>query len=107
MKHEIKEGVYMGEELKYAVMLIHCGELRIKYVDIDTTFTGSLIEKNNQYLILLNSRLSAEYNLKKLLHEVKHIRHINTNIDKDLCENEAKEFENYPVDHSQLVNFID
>ena len=28
----------MGEELKYAVMLIHCGELRIKYIDMDTTF---------------------------------------------------------------------
>ena len=41
----------MGEELRYATMLVHCGELQIKYVDIDTTFTGSLIEKNNQYLI--------------------------------------------------------
>lgn len=96
----------MDEGLRYAIMLLHCGELLIKYIDMDTTFTGSLIEKNGQYVIILNARMSAEYNLKKLLHEVKHIRHINTNIDKNLCENEAKEFENYPVDHSQLVNFI-
>lgn len=96
----------MGEDLKYATILVHCGELQIKYVDIDTTFTGSLIEKNDQYVIILNSRLSAEYNYKKILHEVKHLKHIRSNIDKRLCEDEAENFENYPVDYNQLVNFI-
>ena len=97
----------MGEELKYATMLIHCGELRIKYVDMDTTFTGSLIEKNGQYMILLNARMSVEYNFKKLLHEVKHLKHIRSKLDKHLCETDATNFENYPVDYNQLVNFID
>ena len=56
----------MGEELRYATMLVHCGELQIKYVDMDTTFTGSLMEKNGQYIIILNARMSAEFNFKKL-----------------------------------------
>lgn len=96
----------MGEELRYAIMLMHCGELKIKYVDMDVSFTGSLIEKNGYNLILLNSRLSVEYNMQKLLHEVKHLKHINK-LNKHICEKEAEEFENYPVDYSQLVNFID
>ena len=97
----------MQEELKYAAMLLHCGELQINYIDIDIAFTGSLIEKNGQYVIILNSRLSAEYNLKKLLHEIKHLKHIRTKINKNYCEDEANDFENYPVDYNQLVNFID
>lgn len=97
----------MGKELRYATMLLHCGELQIKYVDMDTTFTGSLIEKNGQYVIILNSRLSAEYNLKKLLHEIKHLKHIRTKMNKHYCEDEANDFENYLVDYAQLVNFID
>ena len=97
----------MGEELKYATMLVHCGELQIKYIDMDTTFTGSLIENNGQYMILLNARMSVEYNFKKLLHEVKHLKHIKTKLDKHLCEAEAESFENCPVDYNQLDNFID
>ena len=73
----------MGDELKYAAMLVHCGELQIKYIDMDTTFTGSLIENNGQYMILLNARMSVEYNFKKLLHEVKHLKHIKTKLDKN------------------------
>ena len=97
----------MGEELKYATMLVHCGELRIEYIDMDTSFTGSLTEKNDQYVMILNSRLSAEYNFKKLLHEIKHLKHIKSKLNNHLCEEEAKNFESYPVDYSQLVNFID
>ena len=41
----------MGEELRYATLLMCTGELQIKYVDMDTTFTGSLVEKNGQYVI--------------------------------------------------------
>lgn len=95
----------MGEELRYAIMLVHCGELQIKYIDIDTTFTGSLIEKNGQYVIILNARMSAEYNLKKILHEVKHLKHINSNLDKYICEKEATAFED--IDYSNILNFID
>lgn len=97
----------MGEELRYATLLMCTGELQIKYIDMDISFTGSLIEKNGQYVIILNSRLSAEYNLKKLLHEIKHLKHIRTKINKNYCEDEANDFENYPVDYNQLVNFID
>ena len=97
----------MDEGLRYAIMLLHCGELLIKYIDMDTTFTGSLIEKNGQYVIILNARMSAEYNLKKLLHEVRHLKHIRTKMNKRYCEDEANYFENYLVDYAQLVNFID
>lgn len=97
----------MGEELRYATLLMCTGELQIKYVDMDTTFTGSLVEKNGQYVIILNARMSAEYNLKKLLHEVRHLKHIRTKMNKRYCEDEANYFENYLVDYAQLVNFID
>ena len=51
--------------------------------------------------------MSAEYNLKKLLHEVRHLKHIRTKMNKRYCEDEANYFENYLVDYAQLVNFID
>lgn len=95
----------MGEELRYATMLVHCGELQIKYVDMDTTFTGSLIEKNGQYIIILNARMSAEFNFKKLLHEVKHLKHINNRLDKYMCEKEAIAFED--INYSNIKDFID
>ena len=38
----------MGEELRYATMLVHCGALQIKYVDMYTNFIGSLKKKNGE-----------------------------------------------------------
>ena len=97
----------MGDELKYAIMLMHCGELQIQYIDMDVSFTGSLTEMNGQYVIVLNSRMTSEFNTRKVMHEIKHIQHTKGTKDKQTCEQEAEEFENYLVDYSQLVNFID
>ena len=42
---------------------------------------------------------------KKLLHEVKHLKHINNRLDNYMCEKEAIAFED--KDYSNIKNFID
>lgn len=86
--------------------MIISGELMIKYVNLDTTFTGNIIRSNEQILILLNNNLSYEYNLRKLIHELKHIEHLGKNKDIYTCEKESKRTEENPVELLQLVNFI-
>lgn len=96
----------MEEIIRNAIKMMRTGELIIKYVNLDTTFTGSILKNNEQILILLNNNLSYEYNIKKLLHELKHIKHLGTNKEIIKCEEEAKKAEINPVAIKQLVNFI-
>lgn len=56
--------------INYAIKQTPSGDLRIVFRDLDVSFTGASLCKNNQNLIILNSRYSLEYNLKKLLHEL-------------------------------------
>lgn len=42
---------------------------------------------------------------KKLLHEVKHLKHINNKLDKYICEKEVIVFED--IDYSNIKDFID
>ena len=49
--------------------------------------------------------MSSEYNFKKLLHEVKHLKHINNRLDKYICKKEAIAFEY--IDYWNIENFID
>ncbi|OOM69511.1 hypothetical protein [Clostridium sp. BL-8] len=92
--------------LKKTIQMINCGELRIVYKEVDYTFTGVTINKNEQTVIILNSKYSYEYNLNKLIHEITHIRQIKENISVKECEKQAEETENNPVAKKQLVNFI-
>lgn len=93
-------------DLNKIYKMIISNELIIKYVNLDTTFTGNIIKCNEQIVILLNSNLSYEYNLKKLIHELKHIEHLGKNKNIDKCEKESKRTEENPVELLQLVNFI-
>lgn len=96
----------MEELIRNAIKMMRTGELTIKYVNLDTTFTGSIIKNNEQIVILLNNNLSYEYNIKKLIHELEHIKHLGTNKELKECEEEAEKAEVNPVDIKQLVNFI-
>lgn len=96
----------MENLIRNAIKMIRTGELVIKYINLDPTFTGSIMKNNEQITILLNNNLSYEYNIRKLLHELEHIKHLGTNKECEKCEEEAEKAEINPVDIKQLVNFI-
>lgn len=96
----------MEDLIRNTIKMIKTGELVIKYISLDPTFTGSIMKNNEQITILLNNNLSYEYNIRKLLHELKHIKHLGTNKELKECEEEAEKAEINPVDIKQLVNFI-
>ena len=77
--------------LNYAIKQTQSGDLRIVFRDLDVSFTGASLCKNNQNLIILNSRYSLEYNLKKLLHELYHIRYGSGEENAIAYENSVKE----------------
>lgn len=89
-----------------AAQMINCGELRIVFKEVDHSFTGATISKNEQTVIILNTKYSYEFNLNKLLHEITHINDIKANLNTKECEKYAKKIENNPVAKKQLVNFI-
>lgn len=92
--------------LKKAIQMINCGELRIVYKEVDHSFTGATINKNEQTVIILNPKYSYEFNLNKVLHEITHLGHIKTNSSIREYEKQAEDIENNPVAKNQLVNFI-
>lgn len=90
--------------IKNAKKMIDCGELRIVFKNFDGNFTGMTLNNNGQTVIVLNANLSYEYNVQKLLHEIMHLEHLNTDLDMKECEKKAIEFEKNPT---ALQNLID
>ncbi|CUU47022.1 hypothetical protein [Clostridium beijerinckii] len=91
--------------MKNAKKMIDCGELRVVFTNLECTFTGATIDNNGQKVIILNSNLTYEYNIKKLLHELIHLRHFNSDLETPECESEAIEFENNPIALQRLIQF--
>lgn len=94
----------MEELLKKAKLMYECGELRVEFNDFETNLEGITIENNDQKLIILNSRLTYEKQLKKFLHEIKHLTHIKTNKRKEKCEEEAINCSNNKNLFNKLIN---
>lgn len=92
----------MDEILKKAKIMLECGELRIVFDEFDYNFEGATIENNNQNVIVINSKLSYEKQQKKLLHEIKHLDHIKTNVSTEKCEKEAIEYS----DNVKILSYL-
>ncbi|WP_129596671.1 ImmA/IrrE family metallo-endopeptidase [Anaerophilus nitritogenes] len=81
------------------------GELRVIYRDLDNV-NGVCYEKNNQYIIIINSKLNYEKQLETVWHEAKHIcSHIgcvkkNTNYEK-----EAIDFSKNVLKHPEIIQW--
>ncbi|WP_143314559.1 carbonic anhydrase family protein [Clostridium sp. HBUAS56017] len=87
--------------------MIECGELRVISKNFDGTFTGMTVENNGQTVIVLNANLSYEYNLHKFLHEIIHLKHINTNINVAECERQALEYEKNFETFANLISVVE
>lgn len=94
----------MEELLEKARLMYECGELRVVFDDFEPNLEGVTIENNEQKIIVLNSRLTYEKQLKKFLHEIKHLTHIKTNKTKEKCEEEAIKYSNNKNLINKLIN---
>lgn len=94
----------MEELLKKAKLMYECGELRIIFEDFESNIEGITMENNEQKIIVLNSKLTYEKQLKKFLHEIKHLTHIKREIPKEQCEKEAIEYSNNKKELNKLIN---
>lgn len=91
----------------HAKKMIECGELRIVFENAGVNFTGATLSNNGQTVIVLNSKLSYEYNIKKVLHEIMHLQHFNANLDTKECEKQACDFERDPAAFENLINIAE
>lgn len=79
------------------------GELRVVYADLDNV-EGWCTEKNSQYIIVLNSKLSYEKQLETVWHEAKHIcSHVGCLNKKEVAEREAIKFSKTISQHPELL----
>ncbi|EDS78296.1 putative transcriptional regulator [Clostridium botulinum C str. Eklund] len=78
------------------------GELSIVYKDLDN-INGLCIEKNNQYLIVINSNLNYEKQLETAWHEAKHICSHVCCSNKENIEKEAIEFSKKIIQHPEVI----
>lgn len=87
----------MDEIISNAMRMVECGELRVIFRSLPVTMEGHVMSNNGMTTIVLNSSLSYDMNIKKFLHEIRHLYHLNTSKTVIECENESEEFENNPI----------
>jgi len=72
------------------------GTLTIKFEDLDVVCGMVYAARNGKYLMIINSRLSYEKQVRTAWHEAKHIySHVHTQGDVKIFEEEAIEFSNF------------
>lgn len=93
------ECIYIAKKMK---QLEENGDVKVVYADLESTH-GLCIEKNEQYLIVINSKLNYESQVATAWHEAKHIcSHIG-------CSHKNKiEIEKEAIDFSkQMMNNLE
>ena len=87
----------MDEIIINAMRMVECGELRVIFRSLPARLEGHVMTNNGMTTIVLNSNLSYEMNIKKFLHEIRHLYHLNTSKKVIECENESESFENSQI----------
>lgn len=80
--------------------------LSIQYEDLDNVYGMVYAARNGKYLMIINSRLSYEKQLRTAWHEAKHIySHVHREGDVKIFEEEAVQFSNFAFNFTkELLN---